>query len=151
MMDPSGGDYRVQVCMPASMAMFKLRAFVQDLGGKVDDGLAPRPGVIHARLPGGGKSAHPWAIRGSDSWSGADTGTKAATSVHDLDMELRVQQADPKQPDSLTIALTLRTSRNAWAVSRREIKEQYDKIFRDLKAYLQATTTSPGDFIPRAY
>jgi hypothetical protein len=153
MIDSNSGDYQVQVRMSASMAMLKLRAFVQDLGGTIVDGLVPRPGVIHARLRAGGKSAQPWAIPGSNSWSGANAGTntKAAPSVLDLDMELRVQQADPKQPYALAIALTLRTARNAWAVPLREIKERHEKILRDLKAYLQATTTSPGDFIPRPY
>src|SRR5262245_17360938 len=149
MIDSNAGEYQVQVRMSASMAMLKLRAFVQDQGGETV--LVPRPGVIRVRVRSGGKSSQPWAIPGASSWSGGDTATKGAPSVHDLDMELRVQQDDPKQPDALTIAVTLRTSRRAWAISRKEIKEQYEKILRDLKAYLQATTSSPGDFIPRPY
>jgi hypothetical protein len=64
-------------------------------------------------------------------------------------MELRVQRPDPKQPDNLTISLNLRAVNTAWALSRRKIQEHYDKILRDLKGYLQSTTTSPGDFIPK--
>jgi hypothetical protein len=149
MIDPNAGDYEVQVRMSPSMAMLKLRAFVQDLGGKIVESAAPQAGVTHVRLRAGGKSAPPWAIPGSESWSGTGTTAKAPPSGLDLDMELRVQQPDPKQPSNLTISVTLRAARNAWAVSRREIKEQYEKIIRDLKAYLLTITSSPGDFIPR--
>jgi len=149
MIDPNAADYAVQVRMPASMAMMKLRGFVQDLGCKIIDG-GP-PGVVHVRLRAGGKSTEPWAIPGS--WSGTGTGkgtsAKAGPSGLDLDMELRVQCPDPKQPDNLTIALTLRAAKNAWAISRREVQEHYDKILRDLKAYLGQIISSPGDFIPR--
>ena len=148
MIDPNTAAYEVQVRMPESMAMLKLRAFVQDLGGKIVEGAVPQAGVVHVRLRAGRKST-PWAIPGADSWSGAGTGANAAPSGLDLDMELRVQRRDPKQPDNLAIALTLRAAKNAWAISRRELQEHYDKILRDLKAYLHAIISSPGDFIPR--
>jgi len=151
MIDPNAGDYELQVRMSPSMAMLKLRAFVQDLGGKIVDSAIPQAGVTHVRLRAGGKSAPAWAIPGS--WSGTGTGSstdaKAAPSGLDLDMELRVRQPDPKQPNNLTINLTLKAARNAWAMSRREIKEQYEKVVRDLRAYLCAITTIPGDFIPQ--
>src|SRR5262249_39630275 len=105
-------------------------------------------GVIKVRIPAGGKPAQPWAIAGASSWSGAEA-TKAPASGFDLDMELRVEQSDPKQPDNLTIGLNLRPGKGAWSVSRKEISEQYEKIVRELKAYLQATISSPGDFIPK--
>jgi hypothetical protein len=143
----------VQVRMPASMCMMKLRAFVQDLGGKIVDEPAPQEGVLHVRLRAGGKSAPAWAIPGSDSWSGlgngSSSGAKAGPSGLDVEMELRVQRHDPKQPDNLTISLDLRAGKKSWALSRKEIQEHYEKVLRDLKGYLQSTTTSPGDFIPR--
>jgi hypothetical protein len=149
MIDPNAGDYEIQVSMSPSMAMLKLRAFVQDLGGKIVDAPVPQPGVTHVRLRAGGKSAPAWDIPGSSSWSGTGTAAKAPPSGLDIDMELRVQQPDLTQPNNLTIGLTLRAARNAWAISRREVKAQYDKVVRDLKAYLCAITASPGDFIPR--
>src|SRR5262249_14250592 len=135
---------QLQVRMLPSIAMLKLRAFVQDLGGKIADGPLSQPSVLRVHLRAGAKSAPALAIKGSDSWSGTGTSPKAGPSGLDLDMELRIQHPDPKQPDNLTITLTLRPAKNAWAVSRREVDEQCDKILRDLKAYLQATTTSPG-------
>ena len=155
MINPNAGEYQVQVRMPTSMCMLKLRAFVQDLGGKIVDGAAAQPGGLHFRLRAGGKSAPAWSIPGSDSWSGIGTGSssgaKAAPSGFDLDMELRVTRPDLKQPENLTISLHVRAANNSWAISRRELKDHYEKILRDLKAYLQATTTSPGDFVPSAY
>jgi hypothetical protein len=151
MIDPNGGDYQLQVRMPTSMCMFKLRAFVQDLGGKIVEGAAPSGGVVF-RLRAGGKSAPAWSIPGSDSWSGVSSGSKdgnkTAPSGLDLDMELRVTRTDANQPDNLTISLHLRAAKHAWAISRKEIKEHYEKIRCDLKAYLHATTSSPGDFAP---
>jgi len=149
MIDPNAGDYELQVCMSPSMAMLKLRAFVQDLGGKIVDAPVAQPGVTHVRLRSGGKSAPPWTIPGAESWSGTGTAAKAPPSGLDLDMELRVQQPNPSQPNNITIGVTLRAARNAWAVSRREIKEKYEKVVRDLRAYLCAITSSPGDFIPQ--
>ncbi len=154
MIDLNAADYQVHVRMTTSMCMLKLRAFVQDLGGKIVDG-ASQAGGIHFRLRAGGKSAPAWSIPGSDSWSGigsgSSSGAKTTPSGLDLDMELRVTRPDLKQPENLTISLHLRAANNAWAISRKEIKEHYEKIFRDLKAYLQATTTSPGDFVPSSY
>src|SRR5262245_40833169 len=124
----------VQVRMSAGIAMLKLRGFAQDLGGKIVDGPAAQASVIRVRFRVGGKSAPPWAIPGSASWSGTGIGAKTAPSGLDLDMELRIHQTDPKQPDNLTIALTLRPAQNAWAITRREMCEQYEKILRDLKA-----------------
>jgi hypothetical protein len=155
MIDLNAGDYQVQVRMPTSMCMLKLHAFVQDLGGKIVDGAAPQAGGVHFRLRAGGKSAPAWSIPGSDSWSGVGTGSssgaKTGPSGLDLDMELRVTHPDLKQPENLTISLHLRAANNAWAISRKDLKDHYEKILRDLKAYLQATTTSPGDFIPSPY
>src|SRR5262249_899584 len=103
MIDPNAGDYEVQVRMSPSMAMLKLRAVVQDLGGRIVDSAVPQAGVTHVRLRAGGKSAPPWTIPGS--WSGTGTGkgtdAKPAPSGLDLDMELRVQQPDATQPNNL--------------------------------------------------
>jgi len=148
MISPNVGDYEVQVRMPESMAMFKLRAFAQDLSGKIVQEAAPQ-GVVHVRLRVGGKSAPAWAIPGS--WSGTGTGAHTGQSGLELDMDLRVHRPDPKQPNNLTIALRLRATKGSWAISHKELMEHYDKLHRDLKAYLQATTTSPGDFIPSPY
>jgi hypothetical protein len=155
MIDPNAGDYQVQVRMPASMCMLKLHAFVQDLGGKIVEDAGPQAGGVHFRLRAGGKTAPAWSTPGSNSWSGVGTGPrsdgKTGPSGLDLDMELRVTRPDPKQPENLTISLHLRAAKNAWAISRKELKEYYEKIHRDLKAYLQSTTTSPGDFVPGPY
>lgn len=149
MISSNVGNYEVQVRMPESMAMFKLRAFAQDLGGKIVQEAAPQ-GVVHVRIRVGGQSAPAWAIPGSgDSWSG--TGAKTGQSGVELDMDLRVHCPDPKQPNNLTITLRLRSTKGSFAISHKQLIEHYDKVHRDLKAYLQALTTSPGDFIPSPY
>jgi hypothetical protein len=145
----------LKVRMLASICMLKLRGFAQDLGGKIVDGPGPQDSVVHVRLRVGGKSAPAWNIPGSESYSGLNTasssGAKATPFGFDVEMEMRVQRPDPKQPDNLTISLNLRAANNAWAVSRTLIQEHFDKILRDLKGYLQSAITSPGDYIPTNY
>jgi tRNA A-37 threonylcarbamoyl transferase component Bud32 len=137
-LDPNAAAYELHVCIPESLAMLKLRGFVQDLGGRlVDPDAAPSPGVIRVRLAAGGQPASFSSPTGLASSSSADRNVKAASQGQVIDMELRIQRADPNQPNHLTIILTLR-AKNTWSVSRKELKGRYDKIHGDLKAYLQA-------------
>jgi serine/threonine protein kinase len=98
-LDPNAVSYELHVRIPETMAMLKLRGFVQDLGGQLVEGDSG-PGVIRVRLVGNGQGSEPWA-KGVSSFSGS--GGRSAS------------------------------------LSRKDLKERYDKIYRDLKAYLQAT------------
>jgi eukaryotic-like serine/threonine-protein kinase len=136
-LDPNAGTYELQLRMPESMAMLKLRGFVQDIGGRLveTDGHS-QPGVIRVRLVAGTQRTMAWAAAGASALSGPDTNNqKPAAPGPVIEMELRIQRPDPKQPNQLTVTLR---SKNTWSASRRELKGHYDKIHSDLKAYMQA-------------
>ncbi|MCI0684888.1 MAG: serine/threonine protein kinase [Gemmataceae bacterium] len=141
LVDPNAVVYKLEVCMSESIAMLKLRGFVHDLGGRLGDG---EPGVIRvqldtARLDRGGPAAPTPASTGLRSWFGGDRAVKVAPAVSvDISMEMRIERTDPKQPNRLTITVTLR-ARNNLSLSRRDLKDRYDRIHRELRAYLQAT------------
>ena len=138
LVDPNAAVYTLEVCMPESMAMLKLRGFVHDLGGQLVEG---EVGVIRvrlddARLSNAGQAAEPSSGTGRRSWFERDSAVKPAPPGNIIGMELRIERTDPKQPNQLTISVTLR-ARNLLTLSRRDLKERYDKIHRELKAYLQ--------------
>ncbi len=137
--DLNAAVYKLEICIPESMAMIKLRGFVHDLGGQLVEGAA---GVIRvwlddARFADTAAAVQPSASTGRRSWFGKDNAAKPAPQGNVIGMELRVERTDPKQPNQLTITLTLRI-RNNLSLSRRDLKDRYDKIHRELKAYLQA-------------
>ncbi|MCI0380743.1 MAG: serine/threonine protein kinase [Gemmataceae bacterium] len=129
--DPNASVYTLDVRMPESMALLKLRGFVQDLGGQMVEGEA---GVIRVRLDPE-QTVQPWSRDGG--WSLGERKVQAAPSNKLINMELRIDRADPQQPNQLTITLTLR-ARNLLSMSKRDWKERYDRIHLDLKAYMQA-------------
>src|SRR5262249_6921543 len=90
LLDPNGGIYELQVRMRESMAMLKLRGFVQDIGGRIveSDG-PPQAGVIRVRLVTGAQRAMAWAGTGARSSSDAVANQKPATQAILIDMELR--------------------------------------------------------------
>ncbi len=133
LIDPSAAVYKLGVRMPESMAMLKLRGFVQDLGGQLLEGEA---GVVRVRLTDAVAAAQPWSGTWTSTSSAPDRNVKSGQG-NVFDVVLRIERADPKQPNQLTITLTMRP--RVLGASRRELKARYDKIHRELKAYLQAT------------
>lgn len=139
MVDLNAAVYKLEVFMSASIAMLKLRGFVHDLGGELGESDA---GVIRvwldsARLETPVQAAAPTVGGGLRSWFGGDRAAKVAPPVSVvIGMEMRIERTDPKQPDHLTITVTIR-ARNNLGMSRRDLRERYDKIHRELQAYLQ--------------
>jgi hypothetical protein len=109
--------------MPEAISSFKLRGFVQDVGGAV---LESVPGRIRVLLGGKG-SPYELSSRGSLSWLGLDR-----TCL--IDMELLLERPESNQ-SHLFITATLKPHANrkpdklAW-------KAVAGQIFCDLRAYL---------------
>jgi eukaryotic-like serine/threonine-protein kinase len=139
MIDPNAAVYKLDIVMPESMAMLKLRGFVHDLGGQLDGGEAGliRFRVDSARFDKVPEAAPATSSTGLRSWFGGSNAVKPAhlASVV-IVVELRIERADPKQPNHLTLTANLR-ARNNLSLSRRDLRDRYDKIHRELKAYLQ--------------
>jgi serine/threonine-protein kinase len=143
LIDPNAVVYKLEVNMSESIAMLKLRGFVHDLRGQLDDGA---PGVIRVRFDSErfapaqdtAQDASSKSNTGFRSWfGGGDRAVKAAPAVGVVvSMETRIERTDPRQPNRLTITATLRARGNL-SLSRRDLKDRYDRFHRELKAYLQ--------------
>ena len=142
MVDRNAAVYKLEVRMSESVAMLKLRGFVHDLGGQLRDSEA---GVIRvwlesARLDSISSAARPALSEDRRAWfsgsSAAAASKPAPTASVVIGMEMRLERTDPEQPNHITITATVR-ARNNLSMSRRDLRERYDKIYRELQAYLQ--------------
>ena len=118
-------ESRFETRMPESMAILKLKGFVQDLGGEVVDSV---PGLIRVRLVerrAEKKSA--WF-----SW-GPERRVTMQVAPSSTEIELHMTRGDPTQPGRLTITLVLRSANG---VVTPEWKARCQKISRDFQAYL---------------
>jgi serine/threonine-protein kinase len=119
--DPNVAAFQVQAWMPESIAAYKLRGFIHDVGGQVVESV---PGRIRVFL--GGRGCAYGAPQGRLAWLGL--GGKSG-----FDLELRLYQPADTQQSYLWITVLLRylgrTSDGSW-------RRQADQIFRDLRGYL---------------
>jgi tRNA A-37 threonylcarbamoyl transferase component Bud32 len=117
--------HQLEAWMPESVAVYKLRGFVGDVGGEV---VESSPGLIRVRLGGRG-SIYFVPGHGPLSWLGL--GKRAPM----IDMELRLECTNPAQPSLLHITVVMRSGDSAAAVNLMW-RERCDQIFCDLRAYL---------------
>ncbi|MCS6851268.1 MAG: serine/threonine protein kinase [Gemmataceae bacterium] len=106
---------QMEAWMPEKIAVFKLRGFVQDLGGEVLESL---PGLIRVRL--GHKNS---------SW--LDPRRKAKI----IDMELRLQQIDAARGNRLHITVSMRPLKPAH-LKNQFWRDRCEQVFCELRAYL---------------
>ncbi len=121
--DANAVRHSIEVRMPESMAMLKLKGFIHDLGGEVVDSV---PGLIRVRLvEGGPKKA------GLFGW--VERRAAVQTISSSTDIELHMERPDPTQPGRLAITLVMRS---ATGVATSEWRSRCGQISRDLQAYL---------------
>jgi len=124
--DPRAVVHHLEAWMPEKIAIYKLRGFVQDVGGEVVESV---PGMIRVRL-GGPRSVYGGG--GALSWLGLSKNGL-------IDMELRLQQLDPTRGNQLHIMVLLKViGRNA--AQDPEWRARCDQVFIDLRAYLIGAT-----------
>ncbi|MFM7149319.1 MAG: serine/threonine protein kinase [Gemmataceae bacterium] len=127
----SGGNtYRkaMEVNMPETMAMVKLRGFIFDLKGEIVESV---PGFIRVKLE---EEAVAKKKEGVFGWlPTAKTSGKPGETGEVTNVELYMERRNPGQPNRLTITLIMTPAKglasNPW-------RERCDKIGNDLKAYL---------------
>lgn len=124
---PAGRDatlpFQMEAWMPESVAFMKLRGFVHDAGGEV---VESKSGLIRMRLGGrkGGASAGPL------SWFGL---RRPST----IDLELRLHNEDPRQPNRLTADLLFHPTHQA-LLADRDWQQRCTEIFMEIRSYLMA-------------
>jgi serine/threonine-protein kinase len=121
--------------MPEKIATYKLRGFIQDVGGELVESV---PGRINVRLGGKGSVYAPPA-RGL-SWLGIGRRT------NHVDVELRLQRADGGRDNRLRITVIFRSPSGDLSadVGWRNLCSQ---IFCDLRGYLMGHSGN-GDATP---
>ena len=122
--DRNAVKHSVEASMPESMAMIKLKGFVNDLGGVVVESV---PGLIKVRL-----TERQEKKGGMFGWMSGG-GRSVAQAVESTDIELHMERLDPGQTNKLTITLVMRP-RGGPATT--DWKSRCTQITRDLQAYL---------------
>jgi serine/threonine-protein kinase len=123
--DPHSVVHRLNAWMPERVAVYKLRGFVDDVGGEVVESV---PGLIRVRLGGRG-SLYQASGQGPLSWLGL--GRRAGL----IDMELHLERSDPARECLLHITVTIRSANGDGALNL-EWRDRCNQIFCDLRAYL---------------
>jgi serine/threonine-protein kinase len=129
-LDPNAVVHHLDAWMPETIAAFKLRGFVQDVGGEVVESL---PGLIRVRLGGRGSL---YAATGPLAWLGLSRKSL-------IDMELRLERTNPARESQLHITVLMRSPDNG-TCHNPEWRARCGQVFCDLRAYLmgQGSTVS---------
>ncbi len=129
--DPRAVVYQLEAWMPQTIAVRKLRGFIDDVGGEI---VSNGPGQIHVRLGGPG-SIYEFPRRNS-SWF------RLRRRTDKIDLELRMRQADPDRQNLLHITVSIRSADGdpmvgaLWRTSN-------DRVFCDLRGYLMGHSGTP--------
>jgi serine/threonine-protein kinase len=123
--DPTVIVHSMEAWMPETIAVYKLRGFVQDAGGDVLESI---PGKIRVLLGKPG-TAYMSAPSGPLSWIGF--GRKSSL----IDMELLMEQADSRRPGLLRISVHMR-SPNGELPNEPYWRARCNQVFIDLRGYL---------------
>ncbi len=128
--DPLAQVHYLEAWMPEKIAAYKLRGFVQDVGGELVESV---PGRIRVRL-GGKHCAYDVPRDGSFSWFGL------ARRASHIDMELHLNRPDPTR-DNLQITVVLRPGSRSVTNDERW-RNRCVQIFCDLRGYLMGQNGS---------
>jgi serine/threonine-protein kinase len=120
----------LEAWMPEKIAAYKLRGFVNDVGGEVIESV---PGKIQVRLGGRGSVYAVPKAGGTFSWLGL--GRRAGA----IDVELRLHRSDPQRENQLNITVVFRSS-NADLNADLAWRKLCTQIFCDLRGYLMGQT-----------
>ena len=123
--DPMASVHQLEAWMPETIASYKLRGFIHDVGGEVVESV---PGRIRVSLGGKG-SVYEAPQRGSLSWLGIGRWPNR------IDMELRLQRPDDARGGQLRITVVLRPP-SASLCTDPAWRQLCTRIFCDLRGYL---------------
>jgi len=130
--DPNAVFYRLEAWMPETIAIHKLRGFMQDIGGEV---LESVPGHIRVRVggPDGGS-----ALGKSLSWLGRARKNRRA------ELMLRLERSSVDRQNLLRITVSMRPLNGESAFDPRW-RGYTTQLFCDLRGYLMGQTGVVGE------
>lgn len=126
--DPKAIVRHLDAWMPEKIALYKLRGFVQDVGGEVVESV---PGRVKVTLSSMGTRR-----KGAFSWLGIG-------KVPEIEMELSLEQRDAAKANQLSITVVMR-------VEGKNVNDdplwhaRCDQVYCDLRAYLMGNTGPTG-------
>ncbi len=123
--DPNTIVEHLEAFMPEQIAMYKLRGFVEEVGGTIVDS---KPGLIRVRVKvsmGGGSGL--FSLFG-------------ARRVGSVDLELHMRNKDPKQKNLLHITMLMRATDGGKLPNTSDWKARQGLIHSTLKAYLMGSS-----------
>jgi serine/threonine-protein kinase len=123
--DPMMVIYHLEAWMPERVAAYKMRGFVNEVGGELVESV---PGRIRIRL--GGRNCVYTASRSAFSWLGL------GRRIGAIDLELQLLRPDPSR-DNLQIAILLKPGSKGTA-NDEDWRSRCAQVFCDLRAYLMA-------------
>jgi eukaryotic-like serine/threonine-protein kinase len=119
--DPNVIVHQLEAWMPDTIASYKLRGFVQDINGEV---LESVPGMIRVRI--GGKQTTNWlGLRRKN---------------HIVDLELRLERANPQQQSILHIVVMMSSPERA--ALNPSWRERCGEVFCELRSYLAGVSVA---------
>ena len=120
--DPFVLVHEIDAWMPEKIAAYKLRGFVEDVGGEVVESV---PGLIRVRLGGSGL--------GTLSWLGL-----SRRNITGVELELHLKQNDPGRTGQLHVTIVLRPL-HASAFEDPTWHKRCDQIMCNLRGYLMGS------------
>jgi eukaryotic-like serine/threonine-protein kinase len=132
-LDPLAIAHTLEAWMPETIAIYKLRGFIQDAGGEL---LESVPGRINVRL-GGKNSVYTAPPR---TWLGL---TRRAPLI---EVELRLQRVDKTRENQLRITVVFRSPGYDISVDT-AWRDLCSRIFCDLRGYLMGQSPSLSDLL----
>jgi len=118
--------FHMDAWMPETIALIKLRGFVQDNGGRV---LECKPGRVVVQL------------KGSSAFSAVGWLGLARRSAGPIDIELQLVRVDPKRENQLKIHVLFHPS-HATLLADKAWHERCGTIFIELRGYLMGGSTA---------
>jgi serine/threonine protein kinase len=133
--DPTAVSFQIEAWMPETIAVHKLRGFVQDARGQVMESV---PGRIRVRLGGPGSRYRYKNPR--KSWLNL---TRKSGIV---EMDLYMEQSEPGKASLLAITVHMR-SKDGVPPTDEHFRSFCSHVFVDLRGYLMAQTVGPEESI----
>jgi serine/threonine protein kinase len=134
MEDPSAQTFKLNVTMPEAMALVKIKGFIHDLNGEIVESI---PGMIRVLIPQKAKAASSTGS-GILGWLHADRPAQP-DPADALEMKLLMEKNPQDRAGGMTIKLVLR-QRGMQNRSKARSQARSEKLFRDLQAYLIASS-----------
>jgi serine/threonine-protein kinase len=134
--DPNTVVHQLEAWMPETVAAYKLRGFVHDVGGEVLESI---PGRIRVRLGGPGTV---YGARGRTSLSWLGLGRKAGL----IDLELHLNRTESNRGNVLHITVLLRPS-HKWTADT-DWRDRCTQIYCDLRGYLMGNAGTASEAAP---